>query len=48
MSKKTKKPDKWFSEHFEISFVGGNKKDNKKLGKKITKQLKEDIIKEEL
>ena len=46
MSKETKKLDKWFSEHFEISFVGGDKKENKKLGKKITKNLKEDIIKE--
>ena len=45
MSKETKKLDKWFSEHFEISFVGGDKKENKKLGKKITKNLKEDIIK---
>ena len=46
MSKKTEKLDKWFGEHFEISFVGGDKKENKKLKKKITKQLKEDIIKE--
>ena len=33
MSKETKILDKWFSEHFEISFVGGDKKENKKLGK---------------
>ena len=46
MNKETKKLDNWFAEHFEIQFVGGNKKENKKLGKKITKQLKEDIIKE--
>ena len=46
MSKETKVLDRWFSEHFEISFVGGDKKENKKLGKKITKKLKEDIIKE--
>ena len=46
MSKETEKLDKWFDEHFEISFVGGNKKDNKKLEKNITKKLKEDIIKE--
>ena len=46
MSKETEKLDKWFGEHFEISFVGGNKKDNKKLEKNITKKLKEDIIKE--
>ena len=45
MSKETEKLDKWFGEHFEISFVGGNKKDNKKLKKNITKKLKEDIIK---
>ena len=45
MSRETKKLDKWFSEHFEISFVGGDKKENKKLGKKITKKLKDDIIK---
>ena len=45
MSNKTKKLDNWFNEHFEISFVGGNKKDNKKLEKNITKKLKEDIIK---
>ena len=31
MSKETEKLDKWFGEHFEISFVGGNKKDNKML-----------------
>ena len=47
MSKETKILDKWFSEHFEFSFVGGDKKENKKLGKKITKQLKKDIIKED-
>ena len=46
MSKETKKLDNWFSEHFEIQFVGGNKKENKKLQKNITKKLKEDIIKE--
>ena len=46
MSKETKKLDNWFSEHFEIQFVGGNKKENKKLEKNITKKLKEDIIKE--
>ena len=46
MSKDTKKLDNWFSEHFEIQFVGGDKKENKKLSKKITKQLKYDIIKE--
>jgi hypothetical protein len=46
MSKETKVLDKWFDDHFEISFVGGNKKSNKKLGNKITKQLKEDIKKE--
>ena len=45
MSKETKKLDNWFSEHFEIQFVGGDKKENKKLRKKITKKLKEDIIK---
>ena len=45
MSKDTKKLDNWFSEHFEIQFVGGDKKENKKLSKKITKKLKEDIIK---
>ena len=44
MSKETKKLDNWFSEHFEISFVGGDKKENKKLKKKITKKLKNDII----
>jgi len=46
MSKETKKLDNWFNKHFEIEFVGGNKKENKKLKKKITKQLKNDIIKE--
>ena len=46
MSKETKKLDKWFNEHFEFSFVGGNKKDNKSLEKKITKELKNDIVKE--
>ena len=46
MSKETKMLDKWFGEHFEFSFVGGDKKENKKLSKKITKQLKDDIIKE--
>ena len=45
MSKETKMLDKWFGEHFEFSFVGGDKKENKKLSKKITKKLKEDIIK---
>ena len=45
MSKETKVLDKWFSEHFEIEFVGGNKKKNKKLKKKITEDLKNDIIK---
>ena len=44
MSKDTKMLDKWFGEHFEFSFVGGDKKENKKLKKKITKQLKDDII----
>ena len=48
MSKETKKLDNWFAEHFEISFVGGDKKENKKLKKNITKKLKEDIIKGEL
>ena len=48
MSKETKLLDRWFSEHFETSFVGGDKKENKKLKKNITKKLKEDIIKGEL
>ena len=46
MNKETKKLDKWFDEHFEFSFIGGDEKENKKLSKKITKKLKEDIIKE--
>ena len=43
MSKETKALDKWFGEHFEVSFVGGSKKDNKKFAKNLTKQLKEDL-----
>ena len=45
MSKETKVLDNWFSEHFEIQFVGGDTKKNKKLKKKITEDLKKDIIK---
>ena len=30
MSKETEKLDKWFGEHFEISFVGGYKTINRR------------------
>ena len=42
MSKETKKLDNWFSEHFEIQFVGGNKKENKRI---IDVYLKENLTK---
>jgi len=45
MSKETKKLDKWFNDHFEISFVGYEIKDKKKLKKKIIKDLKKDLLK---
>jgi len=45
MSKETEKLNKWFGDHFEISFVGGDEKKNEILQKEITKQLKKDIIK---
>ena len=45
MSKETKKLDNWFNDHFEISFVGAETKETKKLKKKIVKDLKKDLLK---
>ena len=39
MSKDTKMLDKWFSDHFEFSFVGGDKKENKKCPPLIIKKI---------
>ena len=45
MAKKTKKLDDWFNDHVIIDFVGGDTKENKKLKKKMTKDLKDGLKK---
>ena len=42
----TSKIDNWFKDHVEIDFVGGDTKENKKLKKKMTKDLKDGLKKD--
>ena len=42
----TSKIDNWFKDHVEFSFVGGDTKKNKKLKKKMEKDLKDGLEKD--